>query len=160
MSAFTNEDTRRLELQVKESEGLRLSAYWCPSGALTVGYGHNCDASPVDGVEKAGDRISRSEAESLFCKDLTNAVWQVREALPWATTLTAPRQAVLYDMAFNMGLGIPGRSGLLSFLNTLHRVETGDYAGAAHGMLASKWARQVKLRAVRLAGQMEQGEWR
>jgi GH24 family phage-related lysozyme (muramidase) len=46
--------------------GFRLAAYRCPSGALTVGYGHNCDASPVDGVARVGDRILREEAERLF----------------------------------------------------------------------------------------------
>jgi lysozyme len=36
-------------------------------------------------------------------------------------------------------------------------VERGDYAGAAHNMLQSKWARQVGRRATRLAAMMRTG---
>lgn len=159
MASFSDHDIERLALQVKESEGLRLAAYRCPAGALTVGYGHNCDASPVDGVNRLGDRITRQEAENLFRKDLTTAVWLTREALPWCLALDAARQAVLYDMCFNMGLGIPGKSGLLSFQRTLDSIARGNYAAAAANMRASRWARQVGGRAERLARQMETGEW-
>ena len=156
---FTEADLRRLEAQIKESEGFRLRAYRCPAGRLTVGYGHNCEASPVDGVNRIGDRITREEAGRLLALDLDGAVWKVRKALPWVMELSPPRQAVLYDMAFNMGLGFPGESGLLSFGNTLNFIKSGNYPAASRGMLASKWARQVKDRAVRLARQMERGEW-
>lgn len=159
MPPFTAPHLVRLEDQIKSSEGLKLNAYRCTSGALTVGFGHNCDASPVDGVNRVGDRITRDEAERLFRSDLEDAVNKVRRALPWVADLCAPRQAVLYDMAFNMGLGIKGVSGLLSFTNTLERVKKSDYTAAARGMLASGWARQVKGRAARLARQMDTGEW-
>ena len=55
-------------------------------------------------------------------------------------------------MAFNLGV-----QGLLKFRNTLGMVRDGDYDGAARGMLASLWARQVKGRATRLADQMRTG---
>ena len=155
MTAFGDSDTQKIEQQIKKSEGLRLAAYRCPAGALTVGYGHNCDASPVDGVSRVGDRITSEEADRLFKTDLSVAVWEARKALPWVTELSAARQAVLYDMAFNMGIGRPGVSGLLSFRNTLELIKNGDYAAASRGMLASKWAVQVKNRAVLLARQMD-----
>lgn len=159
MAAFSEADIVRLEAQIKASEGFRLNAYRCTTGALTIGYGHNCDASPVDGVARVGDRITRDEAERLLRSDIADAVWSVRDVLPWVTELNAPRQAVLYDMAFNMGLGRPGISGLLSFHNTLRLIEEGHYTEASHNMLLSKWARQVKGRAVRLARQMQLGVW-
>lgn len=155
---FTDSDTQKLIAQVKASEGFRLDAYRCPAGALTVGYGHNCDASPVPGVSRVGDRITRERADALFERDLSAAVWRVREELPWVIGLSAPRQAVIYDMAFNMGIGSAKR-GLLSFTRTLPLIEQGQYARAAANMLQSEWARQVKGRAVRLARQMETGEW-
>ena len=159
MPAFTESDTAKLSEQVKYSEGFRLDAYRCTSGALTIGYGHNCDASPVPGVSSVGDRITREQAESLFESDLAAAVWAVRDALSWVTDLEPARQAVLYDMAFNMGIGRTGKSGLLSFVNTLALVKRGEYANAARNMLLSKWARQVGGRANRLASQMESGRW-
>ena len=157
---FTDLDTARLKAQVKEGEGLRLAAYRCTAGALTIGVGHNCDAKPVPGVSSVGDRIVPELAETLFEEDLSGAVWQTRRALPWVTALNPARQAVLYDMAFNMGIGTRGKSGLLSFANTLALMEKGDFAGAARGMLASKWARQVReRRSGKLARQMETGQW-
>jgi len=50
-------------------------------------------------------------------------------------------------------------SGLLSFRNTLKFIEDGNYSAAARGMLASKWAGQVKGRANKLATQLDTGEW-
>ena len=152
---FTERDTERLTAQIQASEGLRLSAYRCTAGRLTVGFGHNCDSSPVPGVSRVGDRITREQADDLFSKDLSAVVWEVRKALPWATSLDAPRQAVLYDMAFNLGV-----RGLLGFRNTLRMVERGEYPNAARNMLLSKWAGQVGRRADRLAEQMATGAWR
>ena len=152
--AFTDSDITRLAAQLKKSEGCRLSAYRCTAGALTVGYGHNCDASPVKGVSEPGDRIGQAEADRLLESDLSSAVWAVRRRFPWVTDIVPARQAVLYDMAFNMGV-----AGLSTFVNTLRLVREGGYANAARNMLLSKWARQVGGRAVRLARQMSTGEW-
>ena len=156
---FSPHDRARLAEQLRKSEGLRLQAYRCTAGALTIGYGHNCDASPVPGIAREGDSITLDQVESLLAADMDRSLGQVFGALPWIDRLTPPRQAVLADMAFNMGLGVPGRSGLLSFTNTLRHVEHGEYAAAAEGMRASKWARQVKGRALALSRQMESGQW-
>ncbi len=159
LTGMTPEDIRNLKDQIRRSEGFRLRAYRCTSGALTVGFGHNCDASPVPGVNEVGDGISHELAESLLEADIAAAVWGVRDALPWVTALNAPRQAVLYDMAFNMGLGVTGGSrGLLSFRNTLRLIEKGDYTEASRNMLQSKWARQTGGRAMRLSRQLDTGE--
>ena len=69
------------------------------------------------------------------------------------------RRRVLQNMAFNLGIGSAATGkGLLGFKNTLEFVRTGQYDKAADGMLASKWAKQVKGRAVRLAGEMRNGK--
>lgn len=49
---------------IKESEGLRLKAYKCPAGVLSVGYGH----TGKDVV--AGMEISESRAVALLKQDL------------------------------------------------------------------------------------------
>jgi lysozyme len=51
-----------LEL-IKKYEGLRLTAYKCPAGVWTIGYGHTA------GV-KSGDKITKEQAEELLKKDL------------------------------------------------------------------------------------------
>ena len=49
---------------IKKYEGLRLTAYRCPAGVWTIGYGH------TKGV-KQGQKISSEEAEKLLIEDLT-----------------------------------------------------------------------------------------
>jgi lysozyme len=56
-------------------------------------------------------------------------------------------------MAFNLGV-----EGLKRFKDTLSSVQAGEYQEAAKCMLDSKWASQVKGRAVRLANMMRTGE--
>ena len=75
--------------------------------------------------------------------------------MPWARALSPERQAVLVNMAFNLGI-----AGLLAFKRMLAACERGEYAAAAREMLDSVWAKQVGARAVRLAEQMRTGEWR
>lgn len=48
---------------VKEFEGCRLSAYRCPAGVVTIGYGHTCNV-------KMGDVITQARAEQLLKQDL------------------------------------------------------------------------------------------
>lgn len=78
----------------------------------------------------------------------------LRSRLPWYDSLDEARQGVLANMAFQMGV-----DGLLGFRNTLAMVERGEYAAAADGMMASKWAQQTPRRAARLSQQMRTGEW-
>ena len=75
-------------------------------------------------------------------------------AFNFAVPAVAPRQAVLLDMAFNMGA-----EGLLKFGNTLRAAREMRWKDARDGMLASKWAGQVGRRASELAEQMMTGEW-
>lgn len=159
MAAFTDNDTRKLEMQVKASESYRLTAYHSKTGTLKVGYGHDCGPSSISGIFKVGDRITPEQAEGLFQKDLTSAVWSVRRSLPWVRTLSPARQAVLYELTFAMGLGESGTTGLLSLDDALREIETGNYASASQCLLASDWAKQTGSRASRLARQLKTGDW-
>lgn len=124
-------------------EGLKLKPYRDSVGVLTIGVGRN--------LESVG--LSLSEVYYLLDNDLDHALRDCAERFtPWFQTLDPVRQGVLVQMAFNLGIG-----GLMQFRNTLAAVKRGDYAAAAKGMLASKWAGQVKGRAARLAAQMETG---
>jgi len=49
---------------IKSFEGLSLTAYTCPAGVLTVGYGHTGpDVTP-------GKKVTEQQAEALLKKDL------------------------------------------------------------------------------------------
>lgn len=51
---------------IKEFEGLRLTAYRCPAGVYTIGYGH------TRGV-KRGMKITEEEASAYLTTDLRNS---------------------------------------------------------------------------------------
>ncbi|MDO6718828.1 glycoside hydrolase family protein [Psychrosphaera sp. 1_MG-2023] len=129
--------------QLKEHEGFRGVPYLCTSGKTTIGYGRNLDANP----------ITESEAELLLVNDIKNIQSAVKRAIK-LDGHNGPRQAVIINMAFNIGI-----TGLLRFKKMLSAFDKHLYSVAAHEMLNSKWARQVGARAEQLALQMQSGEW-
>jgi len=114
-------------------------------GNITIGVGCNLMAG-----------ISKSEAMMLLGGRIDAACAALDRALPWWRGMSDRRQQALANMAFNMGIGDSTR-GLLSFRNTLARMQAGDYAGAARGMLDSQWANQVGDRAQRIAQMIKEG---
>ena len=148
--------TKRLE-QLKKHEGEKLRAYLCTAGHWTIACGYNLDVNPLHLSNFEIAEFKKNGITQLISDRLTNLmISQVEidlsKRLKWFDNLDEPRQTVLVNMAYNMGL-----NGLLAFKNTLLAVEHGDYELAAKGMLASKWATQVHGRATELAKQMETG---
>ncbi|MCG7536512.1 glycoside hydrolase family protein [Pseudoalteromonas sp. OOF1S-7] len=129
--------------QVKKHEGFRRFPYYCTAGKLTIGYGRN--------LEQNG--IAEEEAEQLLAQDVANAQAGVRRRIDIVHCNEA-RQAVLTNMAFNLGI-----QGLMGFNKMLEAVQCGDFERAALEMLDSRWARQVPERAQELAQQMLSGQW-
>lgn len=128
---------------VRRYEGLRLKPYTCPTGHLTIGYGHNLE-----------NGISLEIAEQLLQADLTHAQREAEKNFPWSVSLNEARQFVLADMVFNMGI-----ANLLTFKKFLAALQKHDYYTAAKEMLNSRWAGQVGRRAVELAEMMKTGEY-
>lgn len=143
---MTDADRLRLRARVKTDEGFRAQVYKDSEGWLTVGYGRLLEPS-------RGGGISRDEAEYLLANDLRVAE-RLCEGLPEYLDLSPVRQAVLINMCFNLGA-----AGLKGFKRMFAALVRQDYGEAASEMLNSRWARQVGARAVRLATQMETGNW-
>ena len=129
--------------RIREREGLSFLPYKCPTGHLTIGYGHNLEHG-----------ISKEVAELLLRQDIEIAMKQVKKTFVWWPKLTEARLFVLVDMVYNMGL-----SSVYGFKKMLAALQAGDYTKAAKEMLDSKWARQVGKRAKENAQMMETGEW-
>lgn len=127
-------------------EGRVPHAYADSLGYLTIGIGHLID-------ERKGGRLPDSIIDALFEHDLQEHANELFASLPWARDLDPVRQAVLIDMYFNL------RRGLLGFKETLRHFQAGNWDAAATAMLDSKWAKQVKTRATRLAQMTRTGEW-
>lgn len=110
---------------IKQFEGLRLRAYRCAAGRLTIGYGHTGDVKPED-------VITAHQADAILDVDLDRIA---RGVSLWLKDGAAPVAQHEFDalvsFAFNVGVGALARSTLLRRLNN------GDRAGAAAEF--SKW---------------------
>lgn len=153
------DNLERIKTELMRDEGFKLQSYYDTVGKLSVGVGRNLDDNPLTAEEIAvvGHNarvkpISRGSAAYLLTADINRTIKALDRSLAWWVTLSAVRQRVVLNMAFNLGIG-----GLLGFHNTLTAIRTGDYHGAAAGMLSSKWAKQVGARADRLAIMMRTG---
>lgn len=104
-----------LEL-IQHFEGLRLKAYTCAGGKLTIGWG---STGPH---VKPGMTITRDQAEELLRSDLRRFEDYVAANAPDAND---NQFAALVALAFNIGEAALGRS------TVLRRHKAGDHAGAA-----------------------------
>lgn len=80
---------------IKKYEGLRLTAYKCPAGVWTIGYGHTA------GV-KSGQKISKQEAEDMLTKDLEIYESHVNKL---ARDFTQNQFDALVSFCYNLGPG-------------------------------------------------------
>lgn len=83
------------EVVIKEHEGLRLKAYRCPSGVLTIGYGH------IKNV-KTGDVINKDLADRLFVEDVED-VERLLDAERYSSVLSQGQYDALVSFIFNLG---------------------------------------------------------
>lgn len=129
--------TNRLRDQIIRDEGSIAFAYddatgravvrgYTMRGYVTIGVGFMVDRDKGGGLR---------QEEIVFILDnrLRILSEELKARLPFLVKLSETRQAVLVNMAFQMGV-----SGLLGFKNTLAMIERGDYSGAAKGMLNSR----------------------
>lgn len=111
---------------IKKFEGLRLTAYVCPAGVLTIGYGHTgADVKP-------GMRISEEEAERLLWKDTESAQQTVSSFV--SVKLNQNEYDALVSFTFNVGPTAFVNSTLLRLLNH----------GADRKVVAGEFGRWVK----------------
>lgn len=127
---------------VKFHEGYRKNVYKDTVGKQTIGYGWNIDDTP----------IYREVAELQLRMKLEECEREVSKAIDFFGNLTRPRQEVLIEMCFNLGL-----AGLLGFKNTLKLIGESKHEEAASQMLKSKWAEQVGQRARTLSAKYAKG---
>lgn len=136
-------DLEAIERQLIRDEGLRLKPYKDTVGKLTIGVGHNLD----------DNGIRESEARFILRNDVLEAISQCR-TIPCFSKLNEPRQAVLANLCFNIGI-----NRLYGFKKMLAALEDMDYNTAAHELQDSLWYKQVGIRAIRLTQQLKSGVW-
>lgn len=102
---------------IKQFEGCRLAAYKCPSGVLTIGWGH------TKGV-KIGDTCTQEQADKWLADEVQifeNAVKNLVNV-----PLNENQLGALTSFVYNVGIGNFSTSTLRKKLNAK------DYTGAAN----------------------------
>ena len=88
--------SQKIKQMIKGWEGCRLTAYRCPAGILTIGYGHTgTDVAP-------GKRITQAEADSLFEGDIQKFAATV-EPLFAGVALNINLFDALVSLSYNIG---------------------------------------------------------
>ena len=112
---MTNSSRAGLAL-IKTYEGCKLTAYLCPAGKWTIGYGRTTNV-------KKGDTCSQAQADAWLPEEYDAFESKVRALVKVA--LTANQLGALVSFAYNVGVGALKDSTLLRLLNAA------DYSGAA-----------------------------
>lgn len=113
-----------LEL-LKKHEGFRSSAYLCPAGVWTIGYG---STFYEDGRKVSpGDKISEEEATRLLIKVAKDFEREILERVK--VPLNSNQLSALVSFVYNIGVGAFSSSTLLRVLNQ------GNYQEASKQLL-------------------------
>lgn len=126
-----NKLVKKILDHIKEYEGYSNVLYKCTANKWTIGYGRN--------LQEVG--ISKDEAEYMLNNDVDIAIQELEDNFDlW--NLPEAAQIVLVDMCYNLGL-----TKLLDFKLMLKAIQDDDWQEAAHQLMSSKYASQVKRRA-------------
>ena len=146
-------------------EGMVLTVYQDTLGIDTIGIGRNLkdrgiskeeldhmDIPSMAIVYEHG--ITEADARYLAMNDMKIVEDELCRVHKCVEDLDAVRQLILMDMAFNMGV-----PRLCKFKRMWNAIQESKFDAAAREMLDSRWAKQVKSRAIKLSVAMEKGEF-
>ncbi|MCE9585719.1 glycoside hydrolase family protein, partial [Candidatus Uhrbacteria bacterium] len=140
-----NNDTKIPSAYTVANEGFRNKPYIDSRGFLTVGVGHKL-SGPNDPLNR---ELSDQEIKDLYAQDYSKHANEARASASRHgvnfDSLSPNRQAVLVDMAFNMGAAQGG--GLDDFKLMWEGIKNNNYNQASAEILSSEYAGQVPGRA-------------
>lgn len=121
-------------------------AYMCPTGHWTIGIGRNIDPN-------GGIGLSDEEVDILLENDIIRVVKELSAEYPWFNSLDDVRKNALIDISFSLGA-----TRLRLFKKALAAMEVADYSLAANEFMDSRWAKQVRSRAIELTEMIRNGK--
>jgi lysozyme len=149
----SNDKLRKL---IKRFEGCSLIPYKCPAGRTTIGYGWNVESNPlppdIDAHLKEHGSITKAMAEELLDIAVSRSIADCRRLYPDFDSYSENRRNALTDMMYNMGYGT-----LSKFRISNRFVREQKWQEAADNFMHSKWARQVKSRAITVCDLLRYG---
>ena len=138
-----------LSKSVKLSEGFRNKIYQDTEGFDTIGWGHK--VVPADNFV-AGKEYTEEELQTVFDKDLNNAIGKARTLMENndVTDLPTTAQHTITEMVFQLG-----PTGVSKFKNMWKCLQDRNFEGASLEMLDSRWNKQTPNRCKKLSDQMK-----
>lgn len=134
------------EITLKGYESLELTAYVCPKGKLTIGWGHT---GKVDGVRiYEGLKITKVKAQQLFEQDIATVEVPLSKE-PYADNLSNDRWDALVSFIFNVGWGRFKKSTLRRKL----------LANIEDKSIPDEFRRWVYCNGKKLSGLVKRREW-
>ena len=130
--------------QIKADEGFRGTAYICPAGALTIGYGRNIDIG--------GTGVSEAEASMLLANDVAACEADLRGLFHMWDFFGPVRRSALINLRFQLG---PNR--FRAFRKMIAAIDKGDWMLAAAELADSALTKQTPARNGRRVRELEQG---
>lgn len=140
------ESMAALCLSLAIHEGIVYKVYEDSLGFKTVGVGHKIVNTDPEWGLPAGALVEEDRIIQLFEEDCAKAITNARDVVLNFDTLPAGVQAILVEMAFQLG-----RSGLRGFKKMVAALELRDYETAAAEMLDSRWYQQTPGRCEKLS---------
>jgi len=136
----------KLIAQLKRHEGVKHHVYKDSLGIETIGCGRNVS----DSRRHAGLGLSDDEIDYMLQNDIERTIKELSQEYPWFTDMEdGPRKDAIINMHFNLG-----RVRFATFKIAISEMEKGNHKEAATHFLNSKWARQVKGRALEITDQI------
>lgn len=131
---------------LRRHEGVETHVYKDHLGLETIGVGR-CIAPGSLG-------LSDDEIDYLLRNDIDRCEQELDRTFDWYASLDVVRKEAVINLCFNLGL-----TRLMGFKNALSDMAAGNYESAADNFLDSRWAQQVKGRAVEVTNMIRTGEY-
>jgi len=137
--------------QLKRQEGVKHFAYRDSLGVLTIGCGRNISNSE----KHHGLGISDDEIDYMLQNDIERTIKELSREYPWFNDMEeGARRDAIINMHFNLG-----RARFAGFKKAIGHMEMGDHDQAALEFLDSRWAKQVKGRAIEVTDMIKTGTY-
>lgn len=139
---ITQIDTAKAADFIAQWEGFEGTAYRCPAGVWTIGYGHT-------GGVREGDTVTEEEARDILKADIGEVA---RQLLPYVNVpLTEGQGIALISLAFNVGASyVTGHCPKL-----MRALNAEDYEGCADEFLDITRAGGAELEGLKRRRQAE-----
>ena len=145
------DDMDKLIAMLKRHEGVKHFPYRDSVGIQTIGCGRNISNSPID----KGIGLSDDEIDYMLQNDIERTIKELSREYPWFNELEeGARRDAIINLHFNLG-----RARFAGFKKAIGHMEMGDHDQAALEFLDSRWAKQVKGRAIEVTDMIKTGTY-